>query len=74
MVTLISITNILLVVTDREDVTYCNHIESHVSAFDWHIYILSRTFLKVKIKVRHISVTNISYTAADRAALQFAIV
>ena len=40
-VTHVSIANISLMMTDRaNNYYYCHHIETHVSAFNWHMYIL----------------------------------
>ena len=41
-------------------------IGSRVLAFEWHIYISPSFILKVKVKVTHISIANISLMVADR--------
>ena len=46
-------------------------MKSHV-AFDWIIYILIWQILKVKVRVMHISIMNISKMVTDRANIAIA--
>ena len=48
---------------------YCEEMESLISPFDCHTYILPLTLLKVNFKVMHISSENISQTVADRTSI-----